>query len=478
MPMEGDLTRTKIVCTIGPASSTGPVLQQMMQAGMDVARINFSHSSHEANLELIESIRKAAAANGRPIAILQDLQGPKLRVGVLPGEGLELMEGSTAILQAGVLEAEQGVIPIPYERMASDLSKGDRILLADGTRELEVIGVSGNKITTKVLLGGRIISHKGINVPTVTLSIETLTEKDEQDLAFGLQQNIDFVALSFVRTPEDVTHLRKKIEQYLPDGVEPPHIIVKIEKHEALENFDAILEQADGVMIARGDLGIETPVAQLPVRQKALIAKCVVAGKPVITATEMLASMEHNPRPTRAEVSDVANAVIDHTDAVMLSGESAMGRYPIRAVQMMADVIRNTEESPLDDVIAKQEGSGQPISLAMGAAAIELARKIGATSFLITTQSGYTARAVSRLRPKIPMYAATPSKRTQQQLLLSWGIQPLLMEKSTTPEDMVKEALEQLQKNDQIKKGDLVVVLSGLARPSGGYQSALRVIEV
>lgn len=478
MPLEGDLTRTKIVCTIGPASSTGPVLQQMIQAGMDVARINFSHSSHEANLELIESIRKASSKSKKPVAILQDLQGPKLRVGVLPGEGLELIEGSTAVLRAGVLEAEPGVIPIPYERMASDLRRGDRILLADGTRELEVLEVKGTKITTKVLLGGRIISHKGINVPTVTLSIETLTEKDEQDLAFGLQQNIDFVALSFVRTPEDVTHLRKKIEQYLPEGIEPPHVIVKIEKHEALQNFDAILDAADGVMIARGDLGIETPVAELPVRQKELIAKCVVAGKPVITATEMLASMEYNPRPTRAEVSDVANAVIDHTDAVMLSGESAMGKYPTRAVEMMADVIRHTEETPLDDVIAKQEGSGQPISLAMGAAAVELARKIGAASFLITTQSGYTARAVSRLRPTIPMYAATPSKRTVQQLLLSWGIQPLLLERSTTPEEMVKEAIEQLQKEDRVHKGDMIVVLSGLARPAGGYQSVLRVIEV
>ncbi|HSX24807.1 MAG TPA: pyruvate kinase, partial [Candidatus Andersenbacteria bacterium] len=301
--------RTNIVCTIGPASSMVPVLKEMIQAGMNVARINFSHGDHDANLDLVDKVRAASQEVGIPVAILQDLQGPKLRVGVLPPEGIELVEGKLVRLQAGVLEAEKGVIPVPYDRFAYDLGRGDRILLVDGTRELEVVDVQRNIITAKVLLGGKLISHKGINVPTSTLSMESMTEKDDADLAFGLKQNIDFVALSFVRSAEDIRQLKEKIKKWLPEGTEPPHIIVKIEKHEALLNFDEILEETDGVMIARGDLGLETPVSRLPIHQKELIVKCIAAGKSVITATEMMASMEYNPRPTRAEVSDVANAV-------------------------------------------------------------------------------------------------------------------------------------------------------------------------
>ncbi|HLC49389.1 MAG TPA: pyruvate kinase, partial [Candidatus Andersenbacteria bacterium] len=318
--------RTAIVCTIGPASSSMPVLKKMIQGGMNVARINFSHGGHEGNLDLVEHVRTAAEELGVEVAILQDLQGPKIRVGTLPDEGLELVEGKLVRLQAGVQIADKGTIPVPYEKFAYDLGKSDRILLADGTRELEVVDVQGPLITAKVLLGGLLISHKGINVPTVTLSVESMTEKDDEDLAFGLKQNIDFVALSFVRSVEDVRLLKEKITKWLPSNTEPPQVIVKIEKHEALEHLDEIVNEADGVMVARGDLGIETPVARVPIHQKEIIAKCVVAGKPVITATEMMASMEYNPRPTRAEVSDVANAVIDHTDAVMLSGESAMGK--------------------------------------------------------------------------------------------------------------------------------------------------------
>lgn len=470
--------RTKIVCTIGPASSNEATLKEMIKAGMNVARLNFSHGSAESNLELLEKVRRASKAVGIPVAILQDLQGPKIRIGTIPGEGLELIEGKIVSVLAGAETADHGIIPIPYERLAHDLRRGDRILLADGTRELEVVEKRGKLIKARVLLGGRIISRKGLNVPTVSLSVESMTEKDDADLAFGLKQNIDFVALSFVRNAKDVLDLKKKITKGLPAGMEPPQVVVKIEKHEAIENFDEILEATDGVMIARGDLGLETPVSRVPVHQKELIAKCVVAGKPVITATEMMASMEYNPRPTRAEVSDVANAVIDHTDATMLSGESAMGRYPTRAVGTMAEVIQVTEESPLDNLMPHEHATGAPVPVAVASAAVQVARNIGAVAILATTASGFSARAVASFRPEIPLFAATNSLRTRNQLLLSWGVTPFVIDAYEDPAKMTELALKELQKSYGMKKGSKVVVMSGLAKQKGHYDTIVRVIEL
>ncbi len=456
-----------------------PVLKDMIAAGMNVARINFSHGSHEGNLELVEKVRDAAQQAGRDVAILQDLQGPKIRVGTLPGEGLELIEDKLIRLQAGVQTADPGVIPVPYDRFAHDLGRGDRILFADGTREAEVVDVQGNMITAKVLLGGTLISHKGINVPTVTLSIDSMTEKDDEDLAFGLKQNIDFVALSFVRSGEDVRKLKEKIAKWTPEGVEPPQIVVKIEKHEALQNFDEILSETDAVMVARGDLGIETPVARLPIHQKEIIAKCVIAGKPVITATEMMASMEQNPRPTRAEVSDVANAVIDHTDAVMLSSESAMGKYPVEVVKTMSEIIRQTEESPLDALLPHHDTTGEPVPSAVAAATVELARHIGAAAILVTTKTGFSARQVARFRPELPIYAATPSDRVCRQLLLSWGVSSFIVDGYGTPEKMVQDALAKLAEQEHLPPGSKIVVMSGLTKESGsGYDSMIRVREI
>jgi pyruvate kinase len=472
------MKRTKIVCTIGPSSSSPSVLKDMMRAGMDVARINFSHGSYDSNLELMEKVRAAAAAVGKIVAILQDLQGPKIRVGKLPPGGLQLIEGQMATAQAGVLTADEGIIPVPYDRLAHDVRRGDRLLLADGTMELEVLDVRGKRIRTKVLLGGNLISYKGINVPTVSLSAESMTEKDEQDLAFGLKQNVDFVALSFVRRAEDIEKLRQKIKRYLPDGETEPSVIVKIEKHEALEHFDEILAISDGIMVARGDLGLETPVSRLPVRQKEIIRKSLIAGKPVITATEMLGSMEHNPRPTRAEVSDVANAVIDHTDAVMLSGESAMGKYPVRTVQMMAEIIEHTEESPLDDLLPPNEDGGQTVPVALGAAAVELAKRVKADAILVTTESGYSARGIARFRPNVPLYAASESPRTQRQLALSWGVTPLEIGGYAKPEAMVQRAIEQLKKDKVVTAKNRLIIVSGLKRKQGVFDSTVRVLDL
>jgi pyruvate kinase len=468
---------TKIVCTIGPASASQAVLRDVLKSGMNVARINFSHGSYDSNLELLEKVRTAAAAAKKPVAILLDLQGPKIRVGALPPEGLELVEGHMATLHAGVTNTKPGAIPVPYDRLAHDVQRGDRLLLDDGTRELEVLDVKGSIIRTKVIIGGRLLSHKGINVPSVTLSVESLTEKDLQDLEFGLKQNIDFVALSFVRTAQDVQQLREKIKEFLPKRVEPPAIIVKIEKHEALDNFDGILAETDGVMVARGDLGLETPATKVPLRQKELIAKCLVAGKPVIIATQMLDSMQKSPRPTRAEVSDVANAVIDHTDAVMLSGETAMGQYPREAVKTMSEIIQHTEESSLDTLRPHSDGRGDTVPFSVAAAAVELAQRIGAAALLVTTRSGYSARAVARFRPEIPIFAATDSFRTAQQLLLSWGVRPLEIDGYDDQEKMAASALKYIRKTENMAEGTKVVVVAGLKR-RGGFDSAIRVVEL
>jgi len=470
--------RTKIVCTLGPASSAIGTLKEMIAAGMDVARINFSHGSYDSNLDLLEKVREAAKQVGRPVAIMQDLQGPKIRVGELPEEGLELVEGQMATIQAGVVNAGPGVIPAPYERLAHDVHRGDHILLDDGNRELEVLEVKGPTIRTKVILGGRLLSHKGINVPSVSLSIESMTDKDDQDLAFGLKQNIDFVALSFVRNAQDVRLLKEKITKLLPEGTAPPAIMVKIEKHEAIENFDDILMATDAVMIARGDLGLETSATKVPIRQKELIAKCVVAAKPVIIATHMLDSMQMRPRPTRAEVSDVANAVIDHTDAVMLSGESAMGKYPVKAVATMAQIIQDTEESPLDNLMPHREAIGEPTPSATAAAAVELARHISAAAILVTTLSGYSARAVARFRPETPIFAVTDELRTRQQLLLSWGVTPIDIDGYENPQQMTSQAMKYLQQKCNISAGKNIVVVSGLQQPAGNYMSSIQTMTV
>lgn len=469
--------RTKIVVTVGPASASQSVLRDMIGSGLDVARINFSHGGADGNLELLRAVRAAAEAEGVPVAVMQDLQGPKLRVGQLPEGGLELVEGLTATLLAGVESIGGEAIPVPYERLSGEVKKGDRILLDDGHKELKVISVKGRQIHTRVLLGGTLLSNQGLTVPSVLLSVESLTEKDEADLALGLKHNVDFVAVSFVRVAEDVVDVKQKIDELLPDDGDRPAVVVKIEKHEALKNFDAILKEADAIMVARGDLGLATSLSSVPMAQKEMVPKCLVAGKPVIVATHMLSSMVARPRPTRAEVSDVANAVIDHTDAVMLSEETALGRYPVRSVKAMADIIAKTEESPLDDLMPHREAMGEPVPQAAAAAAVELARHVKAEALLVTTRSGYSARAVARYRPETRIFAATDAPRVQRQLMLSWGITPIYVEGYKEPEKMVGGALDMLYDRYGVPAGSRIVVVSGLKRKKH-YDSAVRVVEV
>lgn len=458
---------TKIVCTLGPASSSPTVLKNMIEAGMNIARINFSHGTYEKNQALVTTVRSAAQKAKVPVAILQDLQGPKVRIGEVREEGIVLTEGKTVTLQAGVSQSTDDTIPVPYARLAKSVKPGDHILLDDGTKELTVDRVDGTTITATVLLGGTLLSRKGITVPNVSLVADAITKKDEEDLAFGLTQNIDFVAMSFIRRPQDVRQLKDLIARYLPKGTPPPAIIAKIEKQEALENFDAILDEVDGVMIARGDLGLETPINRVPLHQKEIITKCRAAHKPVITATEMLGSMQFNPRPTRAEVSDVANAVFDRTDAVMLSGESAMGRFPVRAVEMMASIIRTTEEALLtNEAAVPQHRSTAPDIIAQSA--VQLARQLTAKAIIVITRDGEPAHIVSSLRSHIPVFAVTSNERLYHQLLLSWSIIPLLMD-ITTVDEALKKTLKLLAKQFELTSGSFVI-LSDIQADSNAIQ--------
>lgn len=462
----------------------------MIRAGMDVARLNFSHGTYQNHAALIRHIRAAARRAGKTVAILQDLQGPKIRVGDLPKEGVPLKKGQGVVLSTGASQFSflhsPFSIPVQYKRLHEDVGKGDTLLLDDGTMELWVEGVRGRNIRATVVVGGLLKSHKGINVPTASLSATPLTAKDIRDLAFGLQQQVDFVALSFVRRAADVERLRRLVKK-VPGTISrsrppltPPRIIVKIERREALDHLDAIIAAADGVMVARGDLALEADAASVPIYQKTMIRKCLEAAKPVITATEMLGSMVEKPRPTRAEVSDVANAVIDHTDATMLSGESATGKYPVRTVETMAHIIGDTEASPLDDLVAPPNVSpdARPVA-AVSAAACTLAAEVNAAAIVTVTTAGFTARAISRHRPPRPIVAVTTDPAVARQLALSWGVHPVVRTGSGNADAVRRWAIARLRKTRLVRRGDRVVFVTGLrADHAPRWEEAVRVIEV
>ncbi len=450
----------------------------MIRVGMNVARLNFSHGVSAHHAILVRNIRAAARATGQTIAILQDLQGPKIRVGALPAGGVPLTKGAHVVLSTG--PGEDGVIPVQYPRLHADVRSGDRVLLDDGNLELRVDRVRGRKILCTVVIGGTLITHKSITVPTASLGASAVTTKDARDLLLGLRYGVDFVALSFVRSARDVAQLRALIRQYRPRHVRAPQIIAKIEKHEALTNLDAIIETADGIMVARGDLALESRASEVPVWQKTIIQKCLVAAKPVITATQMLDSMTHAPRPTRAEISDVANAVIDHTDAMMLSQESAVGDYPKETVTTMSTIIADTEKSPFDNMVTLPplDGTAPPV-LAMSAAACTVAMSVGAKAILVTTRSGFTARAVARHRPRVPIIAVTPDATVQRQLALTWGVDPYARADFSNIDRVRRWAVGMLRKQRLAKRGDRLVAVSGLqSSRAGQWDEVVRVIEV
>jgi pyruvate kinase len=422
-----EAARTRIVCTIGPASSSTTVLARMMRAGMDVARLNFSHGSYPDHKLLIKSIRAAAKKTGSIVALLQDLQGPKIRVGALPERGVDLPEGLTVTLSAAVKDYKPGgPIPVAYARLSHDVRAGHRILLDDGYLELEVLRVRGRTVHAVVKVGGKLTSHKGINLPDSKVSVSAFTEKDAQDLVFGVSQGVDWVCLSFVTGPEVLYKVRQLVQKEARKyGFRPPLLMAKVERKAALDRLDEIIEAADGIMLGRGDLGVEVPFEDVPVIQKDVVERCRLASKPVIVATQMLESMRTNPRATRAEVSDVANAVFDHADAVMLSAESATGRYPATTVLAMAAVIKEAEASRFDQLPENtQVINCLPSALAHTVSV--MARRDLIQAVVTTSSLGPDIAFLNMFRMDIPVLVAVPDAAAARQVILHAGFMPMI----------------------------------------------------
>lgn len=468
------MIKTKIVCTIGPASRSPEVLERLVMAGMDVARLNFSHGTQAEHGRMIADLRKIARRLGRPVALLQDLAGPKIRIGPIRSGPVVLEPGAPFTLTSRRVPGDVRTVSINYPTMVTDVRKGDTLLLSDGSLELEVVAVDGRDIRCRVVIGGPLNSFKGINLPARTLRTPSLTAKDRDDLRFGLRNDVDYVAMSFVRSAGDIATVRRHMKRC---GGSAP-VIAKIEKHEALEALDAIVEAADGLMVARGDLGVETPLEKIPRVQKDLIRRSREAGKPVITATQMLRSMVDSPRPTRAEVTDVANAILDGTDAVMLSEETAVGKYPVESVAMMARIAREAEGIPSScDGARPREIDPLPGSLpgAVACAASSLAAGVRAAAIVTFTRSGSTARLVSRCRPEVPILALTPEERTRRQLALCWGVLPVLGEDLGRTDEMAAAALEAAKKAGLVRKGQTVVITAGVPTGVPGTTNLIKV---
>ncbi|HEU4457475.1 MAG TPA: pyruvate kinase [Longimicrobium sp.] len=469
--------RTKIVCTLGPASWSPERISALIEAGMDVARINFSHGELERHAETIRNVRAASERAKRPIAVLGDLQGPKIRVGVLP-EPVELKPGD-AVTFAPEGQHGPGELPTTFAELADDAEVGDVVLLADGLMELIVVEVSPPRVTMRVIHGGELTSNKGINLPTTRISIPSLTPKDLRDLEFALEQKVDYLALSFVRSAEDVRDLVRRI----PEG--GPLVVVKVEKGMALENLPSILETSAAAMVARGDLGVELPFERVPLAQKRMIQLANLASRPVITATQMLESMIENPRPTRAEASDVANAIIDGTDAVMLSAETATGKFPIQAVQSMVRIAQEIEDSHIlesgphyDFPIEHGPDGHVPTARAIAGATVEAVRRLKAPLILTFTSSGSTARVVSSFRPPVPILALTDQDATYNQLALVWGVIPILCSREATFEEMLACGREEAVKRGLAKEGDRIVVTAGAPIHVAGTTNLLQVEQI
>jgi pyruvate kinase len=463
--------RTKIVCTLGPATSTPDTIGGLMDAGLDVARINFSHGTHEQHAATIAMVRELAAHRHRPVAILADLQGPRIRVGDL--EAPRMVEPGQDAVLCYESQAEGSDIPVTYEGLATDVHVGDRILIDDGLIEMVVLEVAAPRVVARVVHGGPIKSHKGINLPGVNVSAPSITEKDRADVAFAVEHGADYIALSFVRRPDDIASLRAIV----PKGV---LIVAKIEKDAALANIEGILDTADAIMVARGDLGVELPFEEVPIAQKRLIRLANAAGRPVITATQMLESMIEHPRPTRAEASDVANAIFDGTDAVMLSAETAAGHYPRLAVQAMRRIICEIEGHPLP---ASRNERRQPNVVAtteqtIAAATVAAVRMLSTPFVVVITKSGFTARIVASHRPGVPILALTDIPRTYRQLALVWGVIPQLVPHCDRYEDMVEYARQAAVALKLAEPGDRVLVTAGVPFDVPGTTNMLKVETV
>ncbi|MCX7919612.1 MAG: pyruvate kinase [bacterium] len=488
------MKRTKIVCTIGPASEKRDILRQMIQSGMNVARLNFSHGTQAEHLSRLQSIRQIAQELDIPIPIIADLCGPKLRIGKIHTP-VELNSGASFILTSERIEGDRNRVSISYPTLPEYIHINDRILLDDGNIELEVTKVTKTEIHCKVIHGGILSSNKGLSVVSDTISIPAITEKDKSDLSFAIQHQVDYIALSFVQSIEDIKQLKDLI---LAQNADVP-IIAKIEKPNAVKNIDSILEIADGIMVARGDLGIEMPFQEVPIIQKTIIQKCNMRAKPVITATQMLESMVHKPRPTRAEVTDIANAILDGTDAVMLSGETAVGEYPVECVRTMAEIAQRTEKSLttiMPDIAEcqgmslaeklKNQRTGQleykkvewEVAESVSSAVFNLANQLQAAAIVTPTESGSTARLIARFRPTCPIIALTPNRKTLYRLGLVWGVNAYFCENLPDTDAVFAKAEQLVQSLGLAKSGNTIIITAGIPLRKPGTTNLIRILTV
>lgn len=478
------MKRTKIVCTIGPASETKVKLEKMMRAGLNVCRLNFSHGTYTHHKMLIKNIRAVAKKINQDVAILQDLQGPKIRIGDLPEEGIAVSKGQTIYLVKQSFKAPKNskeiFVPIQYENLYKDVAKKDRILIEDGKILLIVESVKDQKIKCKVTVTETIKSHKGMNFPDTSISTSPITAKDKKDLEFGIAQDVDFVSLSFVKQASDIKKLRQmieKLEAKKPLDKRGVKIIAKIERPEAVKNFESILEEVDGIMIARGDLGLEIPLEDLILVQKKIIRRCKQASKPVIVATQMLESMTNYPTPTRAEISDVANAILDGTDAIMLSGESATGKYPVKAVQVMNAIASEVEATEIleHEKIGEELKTIGPLTESIAYAAQDVAEDINANLIVCPTISGLTPRSVVKYRSLIPVIGIATTQIARNQLCLSWGLTPEYMPLTKSIDELLVKIKKLLISKKYVKKGNTVVIATGDTVGNSGTANSIKV---
>lgn len=463
------MKKTKIVCTMGPNANDENMMRSLVQNGMNIARFNFSHGDYEEHKFRMDMLKKIREEEKVPVAILLDTKGPEIRTGVLKdGKKVMLQEGAEFTLTSEDIVGDEHRVSITYSGLTEDVMPGRKILIDDGLIELEVVGITENDIVCKVINGGELGEKKGINVPNVPVRLPAITDKDREDIKFGVSQGIDFIAASFVRNAECIIEIRSWLREcnapYIP-------IIAKIENAEGIRNIDEIIRCADGIMVARGDMGVEIPAQEVPYIQKEIIKKCNDNFKPVITATQMLDSMIRNPRPTRAEVTDVANAVYDGTDAVMLSGETAQGKYPIEALKMMVQIVENTESHLDYDVLLKkaQQHRRQSISSAIGFSTVATADNLDAKCIVAPTMSGATAKVVSKFKPRADVIGVSPDEATLRRMQIYWGVRPLKSIPLKSMEDVCVNALEMVRAKQYVEPGDIVVLTAGLPAPMGTY---------
>ncbi|MCT2537180.1 pyruvate kinase [Aquibacillus koreensis] len=470
------MRRTKIVCTIGPASESVEKLTQLMEAGMNVARLNFSHGDFEEHGQRIVNIREAAKKTGKTIAILLDTKGPEIRTGTLKDGQAQLEKGATVYVSMEDIEGTAERISVTYPQLIDDVHVGSKLLLDDGLIELEVTEVlkDKNELKTIALNSGLLKNKKGVNVPNVSVNLPGITEKDAQDIKFGIEQGVDFIAASFVRRSSDVLEIRGLLEENNATHI---HIIPKIENQEGVDNLEEILQVSDGLMVARGDLGVEIPPEDVPLVQKDMIRKCNTAGKPVITATQMLDSMQRNPRPTRAEASDVANAIFDGSDAIMLSGETAAGDYPVEAVQTMSNIAKKAETALDHKAILdlRSKSSDMTITDAISQSVNHSAMNLNVDAILTPTVSGHTARMISKYRPEAPIIAVTFDEQVSRRLSLVWGVETITGELAYTTDDVLDVAIERGLATDRFKRGDRVIITAGVPVGESGTTNLMKI---